>query len=157
MRARCPTSTYIGLGILRDWTWIISARGYANITPSPPAQSPSAASPSAPTDPTKLVYGLIYTLTAADEDLLDGYEGVPLDYTKEILPVEVFVGEGSDVGGDADRVKQVLAYVDRLRIEKGIIRDEYVLRMQRACREAREKGVPWEWMEKVMGEYFPLE
>lgn len=60
-------------------------------------------------------------------------------------------------GEDGGKVKKVLGYVDRVRVEKGTPREEYVLRMQRGCAEAREKGVPVEWMERVMGEYFPLE
>lgn len=54
-------------------------------------------------------------------------------------------------------VREVMVYVDRVRVERGWPREEYVGRMQRGCREARVKGVPVEWLERVMGEYFLVE
>lgn len=166
MRARCPNNTYIGLGILRGWTWIINPSGYANIIPSPPSSSLSHPPTSSPNS---IVYGLIYTLTPSDKSRLDVYEGVPVDYTKELLSVEVFEeGEGMELDGSGSGnrpgiikkgngvTKKVLAYVDRLRTDKGTPKDEYIFRMQRGCREAARKGVPKEWMERVIGEYLPI-
>lgn len=36
MSLRCPSSKYIGLGVLNGWHWIINQRGYANVVPTAP-------------------------------------------------------------------------------------------------------------------------
>lgn len=53
-------------------------------------------------------------------------------------------------------MKKALVYVDRLRTDKGTPKHEYIFRMQRACREGARKGIPKEWMERVIGEYLPI-
>lgn len=136
-------------------------RGYANIVPLSPSvnNNPSPlTSQTAETEPTidhtdhdTYVYGLIYALQPEDEERLDMYEGVPEDYGKERLGVEVW--EAGPLSGPGE-VMNVLVYVDGLRTTEGVIRDEYVLRMRRAFREAAEKGLPREWMEGVFGRRF---
>ncbi|KAF6237916.1 hypothetical protein HO173_004117 [Letharia columbiana] len=55
MMLRCPKSTYVGVGHLAQYRWIISDRGYANIVSS--------------TKPEDEVYGHVYNLTSSsDED-----------------------------------------------------------------------------------------
>jgi hypothetical protein len=82
MAKRCPTSIYMGLAILRDWRWIINARGYANVVPSPG----------------DCVYGLVYELSGEDEEMLDVNEGVPYAYVKRSMNVE-FWGDRQTLGG----------------------------------------------------------
>ena len=150
MKQRCPSSTYIGVGVLRGWTWIINSRGYANIVAS--SFSGSSASDG-------IIYGLVYELTPEDESLLDGYEGVPLAYTKEIHPIEVWEemnGEKPEITIMAGTMMQALVYVDRMRVEKDQPKEEYIGRMKTGISEAAEKGIPMEWMETVMGEFLPL-
>ncbi|KAA8572454.1 hypothetical protein EYC84_003074 [Monilinia fructicola] len=140
MKARCPNSTYYGLGVLQGYRWIINQRGYANIVSDPPHDpGPAPPHPSGPISPGNAadddgktasdtgiridrsgkrarekakggdvkteakserrkekdpenpppnkVYGLLYTLTPADESALDRNEGVPFAYTKIYLPI----------------------------------------------------------------------
>ena len=39
MSLRCPSSKYVGLGVLKGWRWIINERGYANVVSTSPAAS----------------------------------------------------------------------------------------------------------------------
>ena len=111
MRVRCPDHKEIGIGVLRGYRWIISARGYANIISS---QS-------------DVVHGKIYKLTAADERNLDRYEGVANGaYRKEILMVEVVHGQ----------CLSCLVYVDPVE-EEGKPREEYVERLNKGFADAR--------------------
>lgn len=168
MHARCPASIYVGIGRLQGYRWIINTRGYANVVPvSPtvvhpvPSDNPTGPTsltvPDTGTDPTEedtYVYGLVYSLQPADEKSLDWYEGVPEDYAKESLAVEVW--ETGTVTGSG-KVVSALVYVDGLRTTEGRIREEYVFRMRRAFREAVERGVPRGWMEGVFGRRFGVE
>ncbi|MCJ1246912.1 hypothetical protein MMC30_004123 [Trapelia coarctata] len=159
MHARCPSSTYVGIGRLQGYQWIINTRGYANVVPNPspssnPTGSTSLAAQSAGTgsttdqeDENVGVYGVIYALQPADEERLDMYEGVPEDYGKERLGVELWeTAPKSDsevvlILSGPGKAIMALVYVDGVRITEGIIREEYVFRMRRAFREAAEKGV----------------
>ncbi len=150
MRARCPSSTYVGIGILRGWTWIINARGYANLVAAPSSESGTC---------TDLTYGLVYELPLEDESRLDGYEGVPWAYTKELHPIELW--EEQDATSfkpltTSGTMKQALVYIDRVRTEEDRPKEEYVGRMRRGILEAAQKGIPLEWMEAVMGPFLPL-
>ena len=150
MRARCPSNTYVGVGILRGWTWIINARGYANLVVAPSSESL--------TD-NDIIYGLVYQLSPEDESLLDGYEGVPLDYTKEVHSIELLRDKNVTNPEPSTTIgtkTQALIYIDRIRVEKDQPKLEYIGRMRRGISEAAEKGIPLEWMETVMGEFLPL-
>lgn len=84
MKARCHfnpkrSSVPVAIAQLPDWTWIICSRGYANVlapTTPPPDDVASLASNDKPPKTSNGVYGLLYDLDPADEDELDGYEGV---------------------------------------------------------------------------------
>ena len=150
MKQRCPSSTYIGVGILRGWTWIINARGYANLVAAPASE---------PTTTDNIIYGLVYELPPQDESLLDGFEGVPWAYTKEAHPIELWEevnGEKSEPLTTPGTMVKALVYIDRIRIQKDKPKEEYIGRMQRAISEAAEKGIPMSWIENVMGEFLPL-
>ncbi|MCJ1288130.1 hypothetical protein MMC26_007485 [Xylographa opegraphella] len=137
MHARCPNSKFLGVGLLKGWKWIINRRGYANIVATQEAWSPAV--------PDRYVYGLVYALSPADENSLDGYESVPDAYTKENVSIS-FWPEGQEVAGDAAQEAVVLVYVDRKRTVDAMPRTEYIQRMKRGMKEAGKKGVPEEWM-----------
>lgn len=156
-------------------------RGYANVVPNystvvdlshadNPTGSKSLTDSDAGTAPAvddteddTYVYGLVYSLQPVDEERLDWYEGVPEDYTKEVLAVEMWEaahGEGSVSESSlegAGRIVSALVYVDGLRTTEGTIKEEYVFRMRRAFREAVERGVPRGWMVRVFGRRFVVE
>lgn len=156
MTLRCPSSTYIGTARLPNHTWFINSRGYANIAPRRDSH----------------VWGLVYTLTAADEAQLDRNEGVPVAYTKECMECDVFPcsssllsslaveeeveegeGEQRQRGGEKRRV---LVYIDRIRATPGYApRDEYVGRMNRGIADAVARGVPRAYVEGVLRRYIP--
>ena len=150
MAQRCPSSTYVGVAILRGWKWIINARGYANLI---------ATATTEPNTSDNIIYGLVYELPPQDESLLDGYEGVPWAYTKEKHPIELWEevnGKKSEPLTTAGIMMEALVYIDRIRVEKDKPKEEYIERMKRGISEAADKGIPIEWMEDVMGEFLPL-
>lgn len=72
MNKRCPNSVKIGKGILKNYKWIISSRGYANIVESS----------------SDFVEGVVYRITKHDEDTLDKKEGVKLGcYKKKTMVI----------------------------------------------------------------------
>ena len=150
MKARCPSSTYVGVGILKGWTWIINARGYANLI---------ANSASEVTNANEIIYGLVYRLSPEDEALLDGFEGVPEDYTKEIHSIELWEhGEmTTEPFVESGTMTQALIYIDRIRVKKDRPKEEYIGRMRKGILEAAQKGIPLGWMKAVMGEFLPLD
>jgi gamma-glutamylcyclotransferase len=123
MARRCPGSAFVGVAALKDWKWFICTRGYANIIPSPG----------------DVVYGMVYTITPANEESLDGYEGVPYSYVKQM--------HGVEMGGS---VVEALVYVDVVRLEPGNIKVEYITRMGHAIADALGKGFPEWYVEKYI-------
>lgn len=139
MAQRCPSSPYLGVAILRDWRWMINARGYANVIPSPG----------------DVVYGLTYALSKEDEARLDVNEGVPYAYVKRTMDVE-FWAEGQTVGEEGV-VRIGLVYVDEKRVVEGRPREEYVGRMNRGIRDAVERGVPVGYVGRYLRRFIPDE
>ncbi|MCJ1437400.1 hypothetical protein MMC27_006787 [Xylographa pallens] len=147
MQARCPSSRFVGIGLLTGWKWIINERGYANIVAMKGTSSPELSE--------NYIYGLVYVLGPADEDSLDMYEGVPEAYTKEKIAVSLWP-EGKDVLDDAGQEAVALVYIDRKRVGSGIPRLEYVQRMRRGALEAEKKGVPEPWMRRTFGRWLDM-
>ncbi|KAF9007720.1 hypothetical protein BDZ89DRAFT_1231317, partial [Hymenopellis radicata] len=84
----------------------------------------------------RTVFGMLYTLSPSDEASLDRYEGVPESYTnsKEYLTVDFWPSSQSIQPVDimafnTPEKKEVLVYVDKLRVTEGLPRAEYVRRM----------------------------
>ena len=152
MRLRCPGSTYVGIGRLNSFKFIINTRGYANVvsslssTPPPPPRSSST---------TSHVYGLIYTLTPPDETRLDRNEGVPHCYTKEYHTIDFWM-DGWDVTQPPESLKNVLVYIDRLRITEDKPKEEYVYRMNKGVEDAVRCGVPESYVEGVVRKFIPV-
>ena len=167
MVLRCPSSSFVGIGRLDGYRWQINERGYANVVElaaGPPAADPPAA------DPQHVAWGLIYALTAADEAALDGYEGVPLSYSKRIAPVHFWPeldwpwladsGEATTLTDSAEpeanqTMMEMLAYVDTARVADSAPKEEYVSRMNSAIRDARRAGVPQDYIDQVLRRFIP--
>lgn len=142
MAQRCPDSPAEGLGLLRGWRWLINDRGYANVVEGEDEDGD---------DVPALVYGVLYRLSAEDEDSLDMYEGVPRAYEKLWLPVEIVTGGG----GEAETVT-ALVYVDKKRVHPSVPREEYIDRMNRGIVEASDQwGLPEWYVTQVMRPYIP--
>lgn len=60
MNSRCPENTIIGHGILNGYRWLINTHGYATLAAAE----------------NEVVHGIVYTLSATDEQNLDDYEEV---------------------------------------------------------------------------------
>lgn len=105
----CPDHIEIGLGCLKNFKFIITSRGWANIVP----------------DQNQDVYGVVYEISATDERNLDRFEEVPVDYQKVMLPV---ICPGGTVG--------CLVYVEltdegTFLAEEGVASEEYADRVHR--------------------------
>jgi gamma-glutamylcyclotransferase len=133
MNRRCPESKLVGLGILREWKWLINGRGYANIVRSPG----------------DVVYGLVYEISPRDEAGLDELEGVPTAYTKHIVGIEL------QSENDEGSVVQGLAYVDEIRTKEGEPRKEYVYRVNMGINDAASRGLPRWYIDKYMRAFIP--
>lgn len=135
MKRRCPESKFIGIGVLKDWHWIITASGYANIIPSPG----------------DIVYAIVYELSESDEESLDRYEGVPQSYVKEHFSI-LF----TPTDGVGDEVKEVLVYVDYKRITEGEPKEEYIHRMNMGIGDALGVGIPNDYILKYLRPFIPV-
>lgn len=73
MECRCPEAKPVGIAKLLDYRFVIDERSVA----------------SAAQEKGSVVFGLLWSITPACEESLDGYEGIKHDlYRKEFLPVE---------------------------------------------------------------------
>ncbi|KAK2056236.1 hypothetical protein LY76DRAFT_162057 [Colletotrichum caudatum] len=168
MALRCPSSVPVGLAHLAGYTFIINSRGYANVVRS---TAPGDDAPAPPTDTAGPggygVYGVLYTLTPADEAALDMCEGVPYAYQKHDLPATVVstaaAAEASpalphdgDTGPQKGASVTALVYVDGERTAPSLPRAEYVGRMNHGVDEAAELfGLPAAYVDRVVRPYIP--
>jgi gamma-glutamylcyclotransferase (GGCT)/AIG2-like uncharacterized protein YtfP len=128
--------------IFRGRRWIIHTQGYANLVPSTP----------------DYVYGFLYELDPEDEKILDTYEGVPRDYHKEYLPVEVVKhAEEASPEGRVDEKINALIYIDSETVQDGTIRKEYITRLSCASRDGVKEGIPAEYFEMYWHRFIPSE
>ncbi|KAM5358706.1 hypothetical protein ACJZ2D_015049 [Fusarium nematophilum] len=166
MRQRCPYSTPVGLAYLKGWKWIINARGYANVVQLPleddrldgdendddsrgSSSRKGKGKEKAREEEEEGVYGLLYLLPPQDEELLDGYEGVPWAYKKYQVDVKWASSK------EGEETLQALIYIDDLRVEEDVPRDEYVDRMERGIEDAVENwGLDEEWADRVMRKFW---
>jgi hypothetical protein len=85
MATRCPGARLVGPAALQGWSFGLDASGYATIVPASVERGAGAK-----------VFGLLWTIKAADERALDGYESVATGlYRKEFLPVRHMSGGAS--------------------------------------------------------------
>ncbi|KZP01600.1 hypothetical protein CALVIDRAFT_532377 [Calocera viscosa TUFC12733] len=126
MHARCPSSLPLGLGVLKGFKWLISARGFANIVMSAPDE----------------VWGLVWLLSPTDEQVLDRYEGVSQrSYDKYDLAVTLLSGEE----------KLCLVYVDPVQAA-GRPWAEYVDRMNAGLKDS---PLPEAYVRDVIRPFIP--
>ncbi|KAI1116790.1 hypothetical protein F5Y14DRAFT_33601 [Nemania sp. NC0429] len=165
MANRCPASIFKGKGVLSGYRWQINERGVANVVKS------SGDS----------VEGLVYLVNRKDEKALDRSEGVARGfYQKHILtisfePHESFAGRQSfevaqliaqpdesspsqaKAQEERDGTKTVnikaLVYVSENYTSDGIIRQEYILRTQKAMFDAEILGVSRSFVSKYVTPY----
>ncbi|KAM0562575.1 hypothetical protein ACHAPJ_002265 [Fusarium lateritium] len=165
MRRRCPYSTPVGLAYLKGWKWIINARGFANIVQLPidDDDTPDAEENRQLTAKGKEkatrdeedsgVYGLLYLVPPEDEERLDGHEGVPWAYQKFQVDVK-----WANAKKDDDETLRALVYVDGMRVEEDVPRDEYVGRMEAGIEDVVENwGMDEEWADRVMRRFWAEE
>ncbi|KAL8688808.1 MAG: hypothetical protein Q9218_005373 [Villophora microphyllina] len=146
MSLRCPSSQYVGIARLTNYRWIINGRGYANIVQT--------------TDPSDLVYGLVYSLTEKDEQRLDVNEGVPYAYTKEFITADFWsleAGQKVDLAGKSSEKKELLVYIDRKRVEEAKPKAEYVYRINMGLCDAVEIGMPQTYVNSVIRRFIKAE
>ncbi|KAI0300436.1 hypothetical protein B0F90DRAFT_1629819 [Multifurca ochricompacta] len=140
MNRRCHESRYIGIGILSNWCWIINQCGYADIIPSSGDH----------------VYGFVYELSFRDEESLDKYEGVPHDYEKRIIRLELIMS--SDEGKTVERrAIDALAYIDFNRTSRDIPKMEYIHRINMGIKDALQKGIPQSYVDRYIRLFIPPE
>ncbi|PLB49577.1 hypothetical protein P170DRAFT_437153 [Aspergillus steynii IBT 23096] len=189
MRMRCThnpdlSSRPVAIARLDRWRWLICQPGYANVVP--PAglrvgRQIDEGSKVPVSGEEDTVYGVLYEMDAADEALLDGYEGVdrraPPSWQDGKVPRGVRPREQAD--GDYNKwyvsatvtewldeeqrrrwengseTTTVLVYVDEERVRVAPPRAEYIPRMNRAMREAETIGFPKKWTDEVMRQFIP--
>lgn len=150
MHIRCPNSQYMGVARLDDYQWIINDRGYANVV---------QVSTGSGSGYKNVVFGLVYSLTAADEARLDKNEGVPVAYTKERLSCDFWSSDGShkkvDTYQPPEKSIDMLVYIDRKRVTPDAPRKEYIYRMNRGIEDGVKMGVPEKYIREVMRKFIP--
>jgi gamma-glutamylcyclotransferase len=157
MALRCPTAQYVGIARLDGYRWIISTRGYANVVETSKNEEGSEA------EYENEVWGMVYSLGKEDEESLDKNEGVPVAYTKEYLNCKVWRHQPGPVdpryphlihpivpSTTPSSTTKLLVYIDRLRLEEGKSRDEYVHRMNKGIEDAEMCGVPGGYVREVV-------
>ena len=154
MAIRCPESTFLGLGRLPSYKWIINERGYANIL---------EVTESSETNDTTVpeVWGLVYEISSSDESRLDLNEGVPYAYTKEYPDVDFWKAKNE---GETDGVidvtkphqsRSMLVYIDHKRTREYKPKGEYIYRMNRGIADALKLGVPQSYVDRVLRKFIP--
>ena len=127
-----------------------------------------------------VVYGIVYSMSKADEGRLDRHEGVDasaprsLDetiasrevrpkeqqrgaYNKWYLPVEVSTWIDLVLQATYEGASRLtaLVYVDECRVNEGLPHEEYVGRINRGIEEAAALGLPLGWVENVVRKHIP--
>jgi len=126
MQERCPDYQTVGVGVLKGYRWIISARGYANIVKSKSDE----------------VYGIVYKISESDERSLDRYEGVEHgSYRKEIIKIEV-----------NGQYLECLVYIDLIEKE-GKPKKEYIDRINRGISDS---NLPSEYVSRYIRKFIPV-
>jgi gamma-glutamylcyclotransferase len=127
MFRRCPDHHEIGAGLLTEWRWIITTRGYASIVVSEG----------------DYVLGTVYELSETDVRNLDRFEGVAQgNYCNDMISVEVN-GRGLNC----------LVYIDPV-TEEGKPKDEYIARINNGIRDAE---FPEEYITRYLRPFIPAQ
>jgi len=140
---------FLGIAVLKGFKWIINQCGYATIVPSE----------------NDIVYGSVFSLAPADEEKLDGFEGVPVNYVKEHWAVEFSPKDRpeNEIGKKGNRPLQAsvagsldtLVYIDRKRQEESTPNAEYIPRMNHAIADGIACGIPKSYMDRYLRPFIP--
>lgn len=171
MRARCPTSKYLGIARLKGYKWIIYERGYANVVKLP--ESVDVRKDKKP-DYTHEVWGLVYSLQEDDEKRLDGNEGVPIAYQKESIECEFWPAKPNTEDrlerhgvtyelsaashpniGTSPTKQKMLVYINHKLVKESSPKEEYIYRMNQGIHDALEEGIPSAYVQQVMRRFIP--
>lgn len=136
MKGRCPDSMFCGLARLDDWRWNINSTQYANIVPSKG----------------DVVYGSLFFLSPRDEAGLDESEGVPWAYEKQYHQCMRINPDGSESG----QMVPCMTYVDVQRPDEGSIMLDYIIWINKAIKDAKQFGLPDDYVQKYIRPYIPL-
>ncbi|KAK6428000.1 hypothetical protein LTR95_015864 [Oleoguttula sp. CCFEE 5521] len=149
MVQRCPTSQYLGIARLNNFQWIINERGYANVVEVNTTDVKPVAYEHE-------VWGLVYTLKPKDERNLDRNEGVPVAYTKEMLPCDYWPAgkHGANIGLTPEKT-EMLVYINRNQTSADKPKHEYIYRMNMGIADALREGVPKPYVDKVLRNFIP--
>ncbi len=120
MKVRCPGAVLVGTAKLCGYRFIINSRGVATVIPEASSE----------------VYGVLWTVTEADERLLDKYEGVKWGTYKK---TEMYV--------ERDKENSVLALIYLASVSTpGSPRDNY---MEKIVTAAEQCGLPNKYIEEL--------
>lgn len=95
------------------------------------------------------MYGLLYEISLEDEIALDGYEGYPVRYEKEIADIKVVSAD------EGENTVEAIVYIDK-REKEGVSKEEYIERMNYAIADALEEGVPNEYIQTYLRRFIPI-
>ncbi|KAJ9610186.1 hypothetical protein H2200_004963 [Cladophialophora chaetospira] len=171
LRCKCtPERSAVPTAIARlhGWKWIICERGCANVVyTGKVGEKPGYSGDE--------VWGVLYVMSAEDEKILDGFEGLDWAAPKAVndliwvsqgaRPTEQGNGRHNKVYLDVkiaewkdkqwaqqlgEQRVRVLVYIDERDVEEGTIRPEYVGRMNRGIRESVALGLSEQWVAQAM-------
>ncbi len=120
MKKRCPGAVFVGSAKLCGYRFIINTRGVATVV----------------SDASRDVFGILWTITEADQLSLDKYEGVKLGtYKKKEMYVKI----------DKENSIQALIYLAKVSTP-GSPRDNY---MEKIVTAAEQCGLPIKYIEEL--------
>jgi gamma-glutamylcyclotransferase (GGCT)/AIG2-like uncharacterized protein YtfP len=120
MEFRCPGASPIGIGILKDFRFLINSRGVATIA----------------RDEGRSVYGVLWSISEEHERTLDKYEGVKSNiYYRDFVSVE------TPSGG----TEEALVYIDPV-TDPGPPKDGY---LEKILTGARHFNLPEKYIEDL--------
>jgi gamma-glutamylcyclotransferase len=105
------------------------------------------------------VYGLLYEMTREDEIALNGYEGCPKIYQRQIVDIEVKSGPSEVIDAPGNNVGEnevmALIYIDNNNTTEDDPEEEYIGRMNEAIKDALKEGVPESYIQKYLRKSIP--
>lgn len=120
MEERCPGAEPIGIGVLKDYCFVINTNGVATIVPAEGSR----------------VIGILWSITDMHEKTLDGYEGVKDGlYSRHFMGIEKQDGEET----------KALVYI-AAESEPGIPREGY---LEKILYGAEHFGLPEDYIEEL--------
>lgn len=93
---------------------------------------------------------MLYEMTPEDEKALDGYEGYPENYQKEMADIKVVRAD------ERENTVVAFVYIDERRKTEGEIKAEYIIRMNYAIADALEEGVPNLYIQHYLRRFVPV-